>query len=99
MHNPIQIADPEICSNFDFDQSIALSTRRTFIADHVDRDVLVLGTHFTTPAVGHIVREKDGMRFVAAEEQSDDQKSVASLGRSEAPDMDAAPRTVFGGRK
>ena len=28
-----------------------------FIADHVDRDVLVLGTHFPTPAVGHIVRE------------------------------------------
>ena len=26
-----------------------------------------------TPAVGHIVREKDGMRFVAAEEQSDGQ--------------------------
>jgi hypothetical protein len=73
MHNPIQIADPEICSNFDFDQSIGLSTRRTFIADHVDRNVLVLGTHFTTPAVGHIVRDKGGLRFVAAAEEPDGQ--------------------------
>jgi hypothetical protein len=60
------------------DQSIALLTRRTFIADHVDRDVLVLGTHFTTPAVGHIVREKDDMRFVAVEVPSDGQSSATS---------------------
>ena len=59
MHNPIQIADPEICSNFDFDQSIALSTRRTFIADHVDRDVLVLGTHFTNSR-GRSHRPREG---------------------------------------
>ncbi len=73
IHNPIQLADPGICANFDFDKKRALATRRTFIADHVDRDVLVLGTHFPTSAAGHIVREKEGMRFVAADEQSDDQ--------------------------
>ena len=64
MHNPIQIADPEICSNFDFDQSIALSTRRTFISDHENKKVLVLGTHFTSPNAGHIVSETGGRRFV-----------------------------------
>ena len=71
--NPIQLADPGICANFDFDKKRALATRLAFIDSHVDRDVLVLGTHFTTPAGGHIIRDKEGMRFVAAEEQSDGQ--------------------------
>jgi glyoxylase-like metal-dependent hydrolase (beta-lactamase superfamily II) len=70
MRNPIQIADPEICSNFDFDQSIALSTRRTFIGNHENKKVLVLGTHFTSPNAGHIVTEKGGRRFVPAKEQA-----------------------------
>ena len=48
----------------------------------LDKVVAEIGTNITavktdtsnpTPAVGHIVREKDGMRFVAAEEQSDGQ--------------------------
>ena len=73
IHNPIQVADPSICANFDFDKKRALATRLAFIDSHVDQDVLVLGTHFTTPAGGHIVRDKEGMRFVAAEEQSDGQ--------------------------
>jgi len=67
LHNPIQFTDPSICANFDFDQKVALATRQSFINDHADRDVLVLGTHFPTPAVGHIVRagDGDGWRFVA----------------------------------
>ena len=60
MHNPIQIADPEICSNFDFDQGVALETRRTFISDHENKKVLVLGTHFTSPNACHIVTVKGG---------------------------------------
>jgi NADP-dependent 3-hydroxy acid dehydrogenase YdfG len=48
----------------------------------LDKVVAEIGTNITavktdtsnpTPAVGHIVREKDRMRFVAAEEQSDGQ--------------------------
>jgi len=73
IHNPIQIADPGICANFDFDQKLALSTRRTFISNHESKDVLVLGTHFPSPNAGHIVRDKGGWRFVSAEEGSDDQ--------------------------
>ena len=60
IHNPIQIANPEICCNFDFDQSIAPSTRRTFIGNYDDQDVLVLGTHFTSPNAGHIISETGG---------------------------------------
>jgi glyoxylase-like metal-dependent hydrolase (beta-lactamase superfamily II) len=74
MHNPIQIEDPEICANFDFDQAVALSTRRTFINNHQNKKVLVFGTHFTSPNAGHIVSEKGGgRRFVAAPEQPDDE--------------------------
>lgn len=63
MHNPIQIADPGICANFDFDQKLGEVTRRVFIGVHGDRDILVFGTHFPTPAVGHIVRDGAGWRF------------------------------------
>jgi glyoxylase-like metal-dependent hydrolase (beta-lactamase superfamily II) len=63
IHNPIQFADPGICANFDFDQKVGLATRQAFINNHADRDVLVLGTHFPTPAVGHIVRDGEGWRF------------------------------------
>jgi hypothetical protein len=27
-HSPIQFADPEICTNFDFDRKMALETRK-----------------------------------------------------------------------
>ena len=63
VHNPIQFVDPAICANFDFDQKLALKTRREFISNHADRDVLVLGTHFNTPNAGYIVRDKEGWCF------------------------------------
>jgi glyoxylase-like metal-dependent hydrolase (beta-lactamase superfamily II) len=63
IHNPIQFTDPGICANFDFDQKVGLATRQAFIDNHTDREVLILGTHFPTPAVGHIVREGEGWRF------------------------------------
>ncbi len=72
MHNPIQIADPEICTNFDFDQGVAMETRRTFISDNENKKVLVFGTHFTSPNAGHIVTEKGGRRFVPVKEQAGD---------------------------
>lgn len=63
IHNPIQFTDPSICANFDFDQKVGLATRRAFISNHADRGVLILGRHFPTPAVGHIVRDGDCWRF------------------------------------
>jgi len=72
MHNPVQIADPNICSNLDVDKALALETRRAFIGRHVDKDILVLGTHFPTPSGGHIVRDNKAFRFVAAGKKSDD---------------------------
>ena len=53
--HPLQIAHPEVCSTFDTDRTAAMKTRQEFIHARADRDVLVLGTHFTTPSGGKIV--------------------------------------------
>ncbi len=45
------------------DQKVGLATRQAFINNHADRDVLILGTHFPTLAVGHIVRDGERWRF------------------------------------
>lgn len=64
MHHPCQIARPHWCSPFDFDQSRALNTRKSFINDHSDAPILVIGTHFATPSAGHIVTDGDTYRLV-----------------------------------
>lgn len=69
--NPIQLADPDILSNFDYDREVARTTRRTFIENHTDQDALVLGTHFATPAVGYIVSDGDAWRFKALDASSE----------------------------
>ena len=48
----------------DFDQSRALNTRKSFINDHSDAPILVIGTHFATPSAGHIVTDGDTYRLV-----------------------------------
>jgi glyoxylase-like metal-dependent hydrolase (beta-lactamase superfamily II) len=57
MHHPCQIARHNWCSPFDFDQPQALDTRKHFIGQHSDAPVLVIGTHFATPAAGYIVSD------------------------------------------
>lgn len=44
---------------------VAQATRRSFVNGHADCDVLALGSHFPTPAVGRIVRDGACRRFVA----------------------------------
>jgi glyoxylase-like metal-dependent hydrolase (beta-lactamase superfamily II) len=63
MHHPCQLARPHWSSPFDFDREQALGTRRAFIHRYSDRPVLVIGTHFATPAAGHIVRDGEAWRL------------------------------------
>ncbi|HEX4169622.1 MAG TPA: MBL fold metallo-hydrolase [Bryobacteraceae bacterium] len=63
IHNPIQFADPGICSIFDHDRAIGRTTRTSFIQSNANQNVLVLGTHFATPSAGYIVEDKNGWRF------------------------------------
>jgi glyoxylase-like metal-dependent hydrolase (beta-lactamase superfamily II) len=62
--HPAQIADQAFRSTFDNDREQAMRTRQEFIRARADRDVLVLGTHFTTPSGGRIVTDGSGWRLV-----------------------------------
>lgn len=66
MHHAVQVASPEWCSRFDTDAARGEQTRRDFLAEHADTDLLVIGTHFGGPGAGRIVTADDGYRFVAA---------------------------------
>lgn len=70
MHHPCQIARPEWCSPFDFDQARALTTRESFIGDHSDVPILVIGTHFATPSAGHIVTDGNTHRLRVSDTSS-----------------------------
>ena len=71
LHHPAQIGTPELATALDWDAELALRTRRAFVSAHANRRVLVLGTHFSTPAGGWIVASEAGHRFVPATQESD----------------------------
>jgi glyoxylase-like metal-dependent hydrolase (beta-lactamase superfamily II) len=53
IHTPIQIADVDLSSSFDYDQGAAAQTRRDFLARYAD-DTLVIGTHWGGAGAGRI---------------------------------------------
>ena len=55
VHHPIQLGEPTWYGAYDADVEQAIATRRSFCERYADRPVLVLGTHFRTPAAGHLV--------------------------------------------
>ncbi len=63
MHHPSQIANPDWSSGFDHDQLKANDTRAGFLAEMADTSTLVIGTHFATPAAGHVVRDGDAYKL------------------------------------
>jgi len=64
LHHPCQMARPEWRSPFDFDQEQALQTRRDFLERFCGEPVLVIGSHFATPAAGRIVRDGGAYRLL-----------------------------------
>jgi glyoxylase-like metal-dependent hydrolase (beta-lactamase superfamily II) len=66
IHTPLQIADVELSSQFDFDQRAAATTRRDFLTRYRD-DALVIGTHWGGPGAGRIVADTDGQLVVEVE--------------------------------
>jgi glyoxylase-like metal-dependent hydrolase (beta-lactamase superfamily II) len=63
MHHPVQCAEPLWQSHYDVDPDRARATRRRFLEEQADRDVLVLGTHFAAPTAGRIVRHGEAWAF------------------------------------
>jgi glyoxylase-like metal-dependent hydrolase (beta-lactamase superfamily II) len=64
IHHPCQMAKPRWSSPFDFDTKKALQTREEFLEQFSDEPVLVIGSHFATPAAGRIVRDGEVYRLV-----------------------------------
>jgi glyoxylase-like metal-dependent hydrolase (beta-lactamase superfamily II) len=59
IHTPVQIAEVELSSAFDFDPLAAAQTRREFLARYGE-NTLVIGTHWGGPGAGRIVADGDG---------------------------------------
>ncbi|MFM1886703.1 MAG: hypothetical protein RL026_1860 [Pseudomonadota bacterium] len=57
MHHPIQLAVPAQEGRFDMDKPVAARTRVDFVQRFSDTPTLVIGSHFSDPSAGHIVRD------------------------------------------
>ena len=65
VHLPaIQFAQPEAGVGFDVDGEQARETRKRILAEVADQGTLIAGSHLEFPALGHVVREGAGYRFV-----------------------------------
>ena len=63
IHHPCQIAHPEWSTTADTDQDRSAATRRDFLQKYADRPVLIIGTHFSGPTAGKLVRDGDTYRL------------------------------------
>jgi glyoxylase-like metal-dependent hydrolase (beta-lactamase superfamily II) len=63
VHSPVQLAEPDWFTVVDSDGAQSSATRRALVAACLDRDVLLIGTHFPPPTAGHVVTTDVGVRF------------------------------------
>lgn len=63
MHHPCQIAHPRWSSGFDTNQTQGNETRASFLAEMEAAGTLLIGTHFSLPTAGHVVKDGDGYRL------------------------------------
>jgi len=65
MHHPIQFAEVDRIANFDMDQDQGLKTRKAMIERVADKNILVIGTHFTHPSSGYVVSDAKNWKLKA----------------------------------
>lgn len=63
IHHPCQLARPDWASAADYDQTHSTRTRREVFDALAGKPILVIGTHFSGPTAGHIVRDGDAYRL------------------------------------
>lgn len=63
MHNPIQLERPGDIVRFDMDQEKGRDSRIDFVNDMANSSVFIIGSHFSDPTGGWIVRDDDGTRL------------------------------------
>lgn len=56
IHSPLQLRQPELQMQRDFDADLATRTRRAFLERYSETDTLCCTAHFPTPAMGRIRR-------------------------------------------
>jgi len=60
-HTPLQLTRPELAATrFDWDEAMAVETRRRLIERYVGTDTLLIGTHFPPPTAGRVRRDERG---------------------------------------
>ncbi len=63
-HHPIQLFEPDLLALFEEDSAEAARTRARLVERLVQRDSLVLGTHFAGTGVGRMERVPGGFRYI-----------------------------------
>jgi glyoxylase-like metal-dependent hydrolase (beta-lactamase superfamily II) len=63
IHSPVQCLEPEWVMRADTDPVQACQTRRAFLERYCETDVLVCGSHFPAPSMGHIVSRDQAFWF------------------------------------
>lgn len=63
MHHPCQIAKPDWTTGADTYPEQTVETRKKFLQEVKDKDMLVIGTHFANPVAGKVKRLGDGLIF------------------------------------
>lgn len=63
LHHPCQIAHQEWTTTADTYPDQTVATRKKFLADIAGTDTLLIGTHFSNPVAGKVVRENEGLVF------------------------------------
>jgi len=65
MHNPVQMADPDLNSAYCEIPHLARESRRQLLERAVDTHALLVPGHFLAPHVGRVARDRDRYRFIA----------------------------------
>lgn len=68
IHHPIQLAHPDWSPVYDDDPDLARITRRRFLEDQADKDILMMTAHFPLPSVGHVISKGDAFGFRYADD-------------------------------
>jgi glyoxylase-like metal-dependent hydrolase (beta-lactamase superfamily II) len=63
IHSPVQCLEPDWIMRADTQPEQACQTRRAFLERYCETDVLICGSHFPAPSVGHIVARDDAFWF------------------------------------
>lgn len=63
MHHALQCREPDWFTVFDSDPTLAVASRRKFLASVANTPTIVLPVHFPTPTAGHVTRLGHGYDF------------------------------------